>query len=105
MTIVPFLTLSQPVLREIVALKLDKIAQRMLHNNKLILETTPATLDAIAARCTEVETGARNVDFILKGTILPLLSNQLLTSMTSDSELTHAKLDIQADGQFTALFS
>lgn len=104
MTIVPFLTLSQPVLRDIVAIKIDKIAQRMLHNNKMVLETTPAALDTIAARCTEVETGARNIDFILKGTILPMLSNSLLSSMSGEGTFTHAKLDVSADGQFTAVF-
>ena len=104
MTIIPFLTLSQPVLRDIVTIKIDKIAQRMLHNNKMILETTPAALDAIAARCTEVETGARNIDFILKGTVLPMLSNSLLDSMSGENTFTHAKLDVAADGQFTAVF-
>ena len=76
----------------------------MLHNNKMILETTPAALDAIAARCTEVETGARNIDFILKGTVLPMLSNSLLDSMSGENTFTHAKLDVSADGQFTAVF-
>ncbi len=104
MTIIPFLNLSQPVLRDIVTIKIDKIAQRMLHNNKMILETTPAALDAIAARCTEVETGARNIDFILKGTVLPMLSNSLLDSMSGENTFTHAKLDVSADGQFTAVF-
>lgn len=104
MTIIPFLTLSQPVLRDIVAIKIDKIAQRMLHNNKMVLETTAAALDTIAARCTEVETGARNIDFILKGTVLPMLSNSLLDSMSGENTFTHAKLDVSADGQFNAVF-
>jgi len=105
MTIIPFVTLSKPVLREIVELKVKKIAQRMLHNNKMTLEITPAAIDTITARCTEVETGARNIDFILKGTVLPLLSNSLLATMTGSSEMSHAKLDATQDGQFTTLFS
>ena len=105
MTIIPFVTLSKPVLREIVELKVKKIAQRMLHNNKIVLEITPSAIDTITARCTEVETGARNIDFILKGTVLPLLSNRLLASMTGDTEITQAKLDASEDGQFTTNFS
>lgn len=105
MTIIPFVTLSKPVLREIVELKVKKIAQRMLHNNKITLEITPSAIDTITARCTEVETGARNIDFILKGTVLPLLSNRLLASMTGDTEITQAKLDASEDGQFTTHFS
>lgn len=104
MTIVPFLTLPRPVLRQIVDLKLRKVAQRMLRNNKMVLEVTSAAAEAITARCTEVETGARNIDFILKGTILPLLSNSLLASMSGDSAPGHAQLDVGEDGQFTVQF-
>lgn len=74
MTVVPFLTLPQEVLREIVDIKLRKIADRILRNNKMVFDVSKSAADAIAARCTEVETGARNIDFILRGTILPLLS-------------------------------
>lgn len=105
MTIIPFLTLPRPVLRQIVDLKLKKVAQRMLRNNKIAFEVTPAAADAITARCTEVETGARNIDFILKGTILPLLSNSLLASMSGTETPEHAKLDVSDDGQFQVQFS
>lgn len=105
MTIIPFLTLPKAVLRQIVDLKLKKVAQRMLRNNKIAFEVTPAAADAITARCTEVETGARNIDFILKGTILPLLSNSLLASMSGAEAPEHAKLDVGEDGQFQVQFS
>lgn len=105
MTVIPFVTLPQYVLRQIVDLKLKKVAQRMLRNNKISLEVTSAAADAITARCTEVETGARNIDFILKGTILPLLSNSLLASMSGSNSPEHAKLDIDIDGQFSVNFT
>jgi type VI secretion system protein VasG len=105
MTIIPFLTLPQAVLRQIVDLKLKKVAQRMLRNNKIVFEVTPTAADAITARCTEVETGARNIDFILKGTILPLLSNSLLATMSGTDAPEHAKLDVGEDGQFQVQFS
>jgi len=35
-------------------------------------------LNEVAARCTEVESGARNVDNILSNTMLPDLSRQIL---------------------------
>lgn len=105
MTVIPFLTLPHSVLRQIVDLKLKKVIQRMLHNNKIVFEVTPAAADAITARCTEVETGARNIDFILKGTILPLLSNSLLASMSGTVAPEYAKLDVGEDGQFQVQFS
>lgn len=105
MTVVPFLTLAHDVLRQIVDIKLRKIADRMLQNNKLTLEVSKAAADAVAARCTEVETGARNIDFILRGTILPLLSNSLLESMSTNDAPSRVVLDVGDDGQFTAQFS
>jgi type VI secretion system protein VasG len=56
-------------------------------------------------RCTEVETGARNIDFILKGKILPMLSNGLLDSMANSSSASKARLDLDASGEFTVSYS
>ncbi|HEY7803659.1 MAG TPA: type VI secretion system ATPase TssH [Orrella sp.] len=105
MTIVPYLTLPQAVLREIVDIKLKKVSDRMLSTNKITLDVSAQAADAIAARCTEVETGARNIDFILRGTILPLLSDRLLASMSQSDSVTTAKLGLDDDGHFTVEFA
>ena len=47
----------------------------------------PARDCAIASRCTEVETGARNVDHIIRGTLLPRMSTQLLHQMTTGEDM------------------
>jgi type VI secretion system protein VasG len=105
MTVIPFYTLPKDALRGIVDLKLKKVINRMAANNKIALEITTPARDAITARCTEVETGARNIDFILKGTVLPLLSNSLLESMAKNTNPSKAKLDVDAAGEFVATFS
>lgn len=105
MTVVPFYTLPRDALRGIVDLKLKKVINRMATNNKITLEITDPARNAITARCTEVETGARNIDFILRGTILPLLSNSLLESMAKNTHPAHAKLAVDAAGEFVATFS
>ena len=105
MTVIPFFTLPKDALRGIVDLKVKKVVNRMKHNNKIELEVTEAAREAITARCTEVETGARNIDFILKGTVLPLLSNGLLASMADTSAASNAKLDVDATGEFTVSFA
>ena len=105
MTVIPFYTLPKDALRGIVDLKLKKVINRMAANNKIALEISVAARDAITARCTEVETGARNIDFILKGKVLPLLSNTLLKSMADNSNPSKALLDVDAAGEFVASFS
>lgn len=104
MTVIPFYTLPKEALRGIVDLKIKKLIKRMASNNKIVLEVTEAARDAITARCTEVETGARNIDFILKGKVLPLLSNSLLASMATNTSPSAAKLDVDAAGEFAASF-
>ena len=105
MTVVPFLTLPEEVLRSIVSLKLAKLAERLHQNNGITLELGAGVIEAITRRCTEVETGARNIDFILKGAILPLLSNTLLLGMADDVQPSLVRLEIDPQGEFKAIFS
>lgn len=105
MTVVPFLTLKADALKGIVRLKLDKLARRMQQNNKIRLEIDEAVIDAITQRCTEVNTGARNIDFILRGTLLPMLSNTLLTHMAEARDISQARLAVDDQGQFLASFN
>lgn len=104
MTVIPFYTLPKDALRGIVDLKLKKLIKRMAANNKITLEVTEAARNTITARCTEVETGARNIDFILKGKVLPLLSNTLLATMAANTSPSKATLDVDAAGEFAANF-
>lgn len=105
MTVVPFRTLKGNNLQGIVQLKVQKLVKRMQQNNKIALTVSDAVIDAITERCTEVDTGARNIDFILRGNVMPLLSNTLLAKMAEGVPLSQATLDIDAAGQFTATFS
>ncbi len=77
----------------------------MQPRNKLQLDTSDRVIDTITARGTEVETGARNIDFILRGTVMPMLSNTLLERMSDATPLSRATLDIDEAGQFTATFA
>ena len=56
--------------------------------------------DTIASRCTEVETGARNVDHIIRGTLMPQLSEEVLGHIGGDG--LPDKIDvIFKDGRFS----
>jgi type VI secretion system protein VasG len=82
MEIVPYFTLPTEHLREIVKIKLRKIGDRLRDSHRMTLDCDPAMVDLIAARCTEVETGARNIDHIIQATLLPMMSSSLLERMT-----------------------
>lgn len=104
MTVIPYYTLPTDALAGIVRLKLDKIVKRLLGANKIRLAYTDKVVDTIAARCTEVETGARNIDFILRGTVMPMLSHEILIRMSEAEQPTHAELDVNDEGVFVVSF-
>lgn len=104
MSIVPYFDLGADAMRMIVELKLGKVAETLMANNKMRLTYTPAVADQITARCTEVETGARNIEYILGGNILPKLSQTILTHMSEGGMPTAVNLDVEEDGSFAFRF-
>ncbi|WP_295441449.1 type VI secretion system ATPase TssH [uncultured Thiodictyon sp.] len=104
MTIVPYRSLSGDAMQRVSRLKLDALAARLLANNKMQLTYTDQTVEQLAARCTEVETGARNIQYIVDGTILPRLSQAILSHMTDGAMPAAVHLDVGEAGDFTLDF-
>jgi len=69
-------------------------------NHKVDLLYDQALVDEVARRCTEVESGARNVDNILTNTLLPEISRRLLGLMAAGEKLTSIRVGVAADGSF-----
>ena len=65
MVIVPYYPIRDEALKLIIQLKLGKIKRRLMENHRIELLYDSALIDAVASRCTEVESGARNVDNVL----------------------------------------
>ena len=66
----------------------------------MALTYEPALEDEIAQRCTEVESGARNIDNILSNTVLPDLSRVLLEAMLGGEEPSSVNVSVGDKGQF-----
>ncbi len=104
MTVVPYYALRADAMQGIVRLKLDKLAGRLLRNNKIRMNYSDAVVGQITARCTEVETGARNIDFILSGNVMPRMSQEILTYMTGGDMPGRVDLDVGEEGDFVITF-
>ena len=100
MVVVPYYPIRDEALKRIVTLKLERIRRRVLESHRLELTYDQMLIDTIADRCTEVESGARNVDNILTNTLLPELSRKLLQSMVSGSVMTAIRIGVATDGSF-----
>jgi type VI secretion system protein VasG len=104
MIIVPFYTLDPKFIKEIVILKLNKMAQRMAESHKIKLTYTLDVVEQISKRCTEVETGARNIDHIMNGTILPQMSREILNRLSEGALPSEVSLEMAEDGSFKINF-
>lgn len=100
MTIVPYYPLAEGVIRKIIELQLGKIKDRLLQNHKATLTYDPQVVDTILSRCTDVDSGARNVDHIITGTLLPTVSTELLTRMVEGKTTKAIKLGVKENGEF-----
>ncbi len=100
MVLVPYYPIRDEALKLIIRLKLDKIKRRLMENHRIELSYDSALVDAVAARCTEVESGARNVDNVLTNSMLPDVSRLLLTGMAEGVKRTALKVGVGPEGQF-----
>ncbi len=100
MVLIPFYPIREDSLKLIIELKLGRIRKRIEENHKIHLTYEPALVDTVASRCTEVESGARNVDNILTNTLLPDISRQLLGRMAEGEKVARIHVGIGADGAF-----
>ncbi len=66
----------------------------------LQVERALSSVDEVARRCTEVESGARNVDNILSNSLLPDISRQLLGHMAEGEKLSAIHVSIGDNGEF-----
>jgi type VI secretion system protein VasG len=96
--IVPYFPIKDKVMRLIVRLKLDRIAKRMQENRNVAFIYDEKLIESVADRCTEVESGARNVDHILTNTLLPEMSKELLSRMASGEQLKEVRVGIDGEG-------
>jgi len=104
MNVVPYFTLPPEILKDIVRLKMNKMVRRLDETHKMKLIYTEPVIDQIAARCTEVETGARNIDYIMSGTIMPRMSQEILSRMSEGTVPSQVRLDLAKDGSFMIEF-
>ena len=51
-------------------------------------------VEAIASRCTEVDSGARNIDHILSHILLPEMSRELLSRMAEAVDIQEVKVTV-----------
>jgi type VI secretion system protein VasG len=100
MIVVPYYPIADDAMRKIIELQLGRIRTRLLENNRAQFTYDEALVAAIARRCTEVESGARNVDHILTRTLLPEISQEFLARMAAGEGIAKVHVSVDEGGAF-----
>ena len=85
--VVPFYPIGDETLKAIIRLQLKRIEKRVGENHNVPFTYDDAIVDLIAARCTEVESGARMVDALLTHNLLPAISSEFLTRIMEGKKI------------------
>ena len=100
MTVAPYYPISDDILKLIIKLQLSRIAQRIMTNHKAQFNYDDSVVEAVAKRCTDVDSGARNVFNVINGTMLPEMSGEFLSRMASGEGVKSVNVTVDGDGKF-----
>ncbi|HLG98920.1 MAG TPA: type VI secretion system ATPase TssH [Bryobacteraceae bacterium] len=98
--VIPYYPIDDSSMRKIIELKLKHIRRRLEENHRMQFTYSDEVVTEVMRRCTEVESGARNVDRILTGTLLPEVSSTILARMAEGGRLSRVRATIGAGGSF-----
>jgi type VI secretion system protein VasG len=101
MKVIPYFPLNDDVLADIIDLKLNRIGRRIEENHKAEFSFSSDVVEAVLARCTEVDSGARNVDHILNGSMLPEIAETVLARMAEGRAVKKVKIAVNKDSKFS----
>ena len=100
LVVIPYFPIRDEAMKKIIGLKLAKIQRRLQESHRVALTWDAALVDEVARRCTEVESGARNVDNILTNTMLPEISTQILGKIAEGLKPDAVHVAVGENGEF-----
>jgi len=102
MEVVPYLPLNRNVLQEIVSYKLESLSQRLALRYKAEVNFSDELISEILKRATRSENGARMLEAIIDGQVLPPVAQQLLNKLAQQEPVKSVSFSV-VDGQFVGV--
>ncbi|MEO8805086.1 MAG: AAA family ATPase, partial [Burkholderiaceae bacterium] len=100
---IPYFPLSETMLAQIVKLQLNRIKKRVEANHGVPFLFDDAVVKLVVSRCNEIESGGRVIDALLTNTVLPRISHEYLTRLSTGAPLRRVALSVEA-GDFAYAF-
>ena len=99
MNIIPYLPIDSSIMRELVEVRLQQLTQRIAPRG-IALTFDAAVISAIAENCTRVDSGARNIDFLVNNYLLPAISDRILQALAQQETLQFIHVTQDTQGNF-----
>ncbi|OOE79709.1 ClpV1 family T6SS ATPase [Salinivibrio sp. ML198] len=99
MEVVPYVPLERDVLAEIVRGKLTHLENTFSQRYGATVDVDDSLIEEILKRATRSENGARMLEAIIEGQLLPPVSLELLNKLADKAEITHVRLFAE-EGEF-----
>jgi type VI secretion system protein VasG len=103
LVVIPFYPLSDEVIGKIARLQLRRIEKRIRENHRVPFTYDEEVVKLIVSRCTELESGGRMIDAILTNTVLPRISQEMLTHLMDGKAVGRVNVSV-AGGDFAYSF-
>ena len=91
------------MLKSITRLQLGRIKKRVEGSHKVPFDFDDKVVDLVVSRCTETESGGRQIDAILTNSMLPDLSREFLGRMLEGRKVEKVVVGAE-NGEFTYSF-
>jgi type VI secretion system protein VasG len=105
MQVIPLRPLDEDALEQIIALKLDQVAQRLHEAHGITLRCTPQVLAHLTGQCTRSQSGARVINTLIEQKLMPGVSRQLLQFMVDDDLPAIMALELDDNDELCCVFS
>jgi type VI secretion system protein VasG len=106
MTVVPYAPMQREVLKDIATLKLGALASRLRASHGVKTEFSPEVLEELARRCTDTDSGARSLEHLLRGSLMPQLARELLERLAAEGKVpARLRVGLGTEGGWTLAFS
>ncbi|MFB4368130.1 MULTISPECIES: type VI secretion system ATPase TssH [unclassified Pseudomonas] len=92
---IPYYPLSDDMLKAITRLQLERIKKRIENTHKVPFSYDDAVVDLVVSRCTENESGGRQIDAILTNSMLPDMSREFLGRLLEGKPLAGVQVSVQ----------
>ncbi len=104
LVVIPFYPLSDEVIGRIARLQLRRIEKRIGENHRVPFTYDEGVVELIVSRCTELESGGRMIDAILTNTVLPRISQEMLTHLMEGKAVGRVHVSVEG-GDFAYAFA